>query len=56
MIIYNKIDRKNRVFNSDYNKISIITKNQIKNFKRMTKVNCAKEIVTQIYNNISSDE
>ena len=49
MIIYNKISSKNIVFNSDYNKISVITKNKIKNFKKMTKVNCAKEIINQIY-------
>ena len=50
MIVYNKINDKNRVFGSDYNKISIITKDQIKNFKKMTKVNCAKEIIKYIYN------
>ena len=52
MIIYNKIDNKNKVFDSDYNRISIITKNQIKKFKKMTKVNCAKQIIKQIYNTI----
>ena len=49
MIIYNKISSKNIVFNSDYNKISVITKNNIINFKKMTKINCAKEIINQIY-------
>ncbi len=49
MIIYNKINNQNTVFDSDYNKISIITKNEIKNLKRMTKVNCAKEIIKNIY-------
>ena len=52
MIVYNKIDSKNKVFGSDYNQISIITKNQIKKFKKMTKVNCAKQIIKQIYNTI----
>ena len=52
MIVYNKIDNKNKVFDSDYNRISIITKNQIKKFKKMTKVNCAKQIIKQIYNTI----
>ena len=52
MIVYNKIDNKNKVFDSDYNRISIITKDQIKKFKKMTKVNCAKEIIKQIYNTI----
>ena len=47
-----KIDSKNKVFGSDYNQISIVTKNQIKKFKKMTKVNCAKQIIKQIYNTI----
>tara|TARA_B100002051_G_scaffold260597_1_gene281246 strand:- start:1604 stop:2785 length:1182 start_codon:yes stop_codon:yes gene_type:complete len=49
MIIFNKISDKNKVFNSDYNQISIITKNKIKNFKKMTKINCAKKIIEYIY-------
>jgi len=52
MIIYNKIDNKNKVFDSDYNQISIITKKQTKKYKKMTKVNCAKQIIKQIYNSI----
>ncbi len=51
MIVYNKVNNKNTVFDSDYNKISIITKDKIKNFKKMTKVNCAKEIINHIYLN-----
>ena len=50
MLIYNKITKKNVIFDSEYNKISIITKNKIKNFKKMTKVNCAKKIIDHIYN------
>ena len=50
MIVYNKINNKNKVFDSNYNQISIITKNQIKEFKKMTKVNCAKEIIKHICN------
>ncbi len=56
MIIYNKINNQNTVFDSDYNKISIITKNEIKNLKRMTKVNCAKEIIKNIYIAESNNE
>ena len=56
MIIYNKISKKNKVFGSDYNKISIITNNEIKNFKKMTKVNCAKEIIKYVYNYQLTDE
>ncbi len=50
IIIYNKIDKKNQVFGSEYNKISIISNKNIKNFKKMTKVNCAKEIIKYVYN------
>ncbi len=50
MIVYNKINKKNKVFGSDYNKISIVTKKEIKNYRKMTKVNCAKEIIKYIYN------
>ncbi len=49
IVVYNKIDKKNEVFGSNFNKISIITKNKIKNYKRMTKVNCAKQIVEYVY-------
>ena len=56
MIVYNKINSKNEVFGSDYNKISIVTKNKIKNFRRMTKVNCAKEIINYIYYSIMTNE
>ena len=49
IIVYNKISIGNKVFGSKYNKISIVTKNEIKNFKKMTKVNCAKEIIKFIY-------
>ena len=56
MIIYNKIDSKNEIFNSEYNKISILTKNQIKNLKKMTKVNCAREIIKHIYNATLNNE
>ena len=56
MIVYNKINYKNRVFGSDYNKISIVTKNKIKDFKKMTKVNCAKEIIKYVYNHSLANE
>ena len=50
LIVYNKIDRNNQVFGSDYNKISIITKDKVKNFSKMTKINCAKKIIRFVYN------
>ena len=49
IVVYNKININNNVFGSDYNKISIITKKEIKNFKKKTKVNCAKEIINYAY-------
>ena len=56
MIIYNKIDKNNRVFGEDSNKISIITKKEIKNYKKMTKVNCAKQVIKSIYNTLNKNE
>ena len=50
IIVYNKINKKNQVFGSEYNKISIISKNKILNYKKMTKTNCAKEIIKYVYN------
>tara|TARA_B100000989_G_scaffold251568_1_gene199605 strand:+ start:219 stop:1388 length:1170 start_codon:yes stop_codon:yes gene_type:complete len=52
MIVYNKIDDKNKVFDSDFNRITIITKHQIKKFKKTTKINCAKQIIKEIYSTI----
>ncbi len=49
MIVYNKISSDNKIFGSDYNKISIITKNEIKDFSKMTKARCAKNIIKYIY-------
>lgn len=48
-IIVNKIDKKNKVFNSEMNKISIVTKEQIFNFKKTTKVEVAKKITSFIH-------
>ena len=56
MIIYNKIDKNNKVFGEDSNKISIITKKEIKNYKKMTKVNCAKQVIKSIYNTLNKNE
>tara|TARA_B100001057_G_scaffold84095_1_gene79912 strand:- start:10913 stop:12094 length:1182 start_codon:yes stop_codon:yes gene_type:complete len=56
MIIYNKINKTNKVFGEDNNKISIITKKEIKNYKKMSKVNCAKQIIKSIHNSLSKDE
>tara|TARA_B100000676_G_scaffold310741_1_gene378240 strand:- start:868 stop:2046 length:1179 start_codon:yes stop_codon:yes gene_type:complete len=52
MIIYNKISNDNKVFGLNENKISVITKNKLKNYPKTTKVNCAKHIIDSIYNQI----
>ena len=48
LIIYNKINKNNKIFDSDYNKISIISKNKIIKYPKMSKVNCAKKIINSI--------
>jgi phosphopantothenoylcysteine synthetase/decarboxylase len=45
----NEISENNKVFGSDMNKISIITKNKILNFKKTTKRMVAKTITKFIY-------
>ena len=48
LIIYNQINNKNKIFNSDYNKISIVSKDKVTSYPKMSKVNCAKKIVNSI--------
>ncbi len=47
-IIVNKINKYNDVFNSDYNKVTFITKNKKIDFKKMSKIKTAKHIVELI--------
>jgi len=47
-IIVNKIDKNNKVFGSDLNKVSFITKKTIKNFKKTSKTNIAKKTIELI--------
>ena len=54
MIIYNKISKKNKVFGSDKNKISILTKNKILNYSKFSKFKCANLIIDSIYNEIKN--
>ena len=49
MIIYNQITKKNKIFNSDSNKITIISKNKILKNTKTSKVNCAKKILNAVY-------
>jgi len=50
LIVYNQINNNNKVFNSDYNKISIIAHNKIVSFPKMSKIKCAKKIINMIHN------
>ena len=52
MIVYNKINKNNKVFGLNQNKISILTKNKVKNYSKTSKTNCAKYIINAIYNEI----
>ncbi|MBD1147261.1 bifunctional phosphopantothenoylcysteine decarboxylase/phosphopantothenate--cysteine ligase CoaBC [Pelagibacterales bacterium SAG-MED31] len=54
MIVFNKISNNNKVFGLDENKVSIITKDGIRNYAKTTKINCAKYIVDSIYNQIKN--
>ncbi|MDC0192451.1 bifunctional phosphopantothenoylcysteine decarboxylase/phosphopantothenate--cysteine ligase CoaBC [Alphaproteobacteria bacterium] len=47
-IIVNKINEYNNVFNSDYNKVTFITKKKKIDFKKMSKIKTAKHIVELI--------
>jgi len=54
MIIYNKISKKNKIFGLNENKISILTKNKIRNYAKTSKINCSKLIIESIYNEIKN--
>ena len=47
-ILANKLNKKNQVFGSDFNKISLVRKESIKKYKKMTKINVSKIIVGEI--------
>ncbi len=50
-IIGNEINNKNKVFGSDYNKIVLISNNNVTKYKKMTKINIAKIITEKIIQN-----
>jgi len=54
MMIYNKISKQNKVFGLNENKISILTKNKVKNYAKYSKIKCAKFIIDSIYNEINN--
>ena len=47
-IVANKISKNNKIFNSDMNQVSFITKNLTLNFKKTTKINVAKQVIKLI--------
>ena len=47
-IVVNKIDKKNQVFGSDFNKVSFVTKKTILNFNKTSKINVAKKVIRLI--------
>ena len=56
LIIVNKISKINNVFNSDYNKVSIIDRYKIHHLKRMTKKNVAKILIDKLINEFVNKE
>ena len=50
LIVVNKIDKKNKVFGLDYNQVTLVSHNEIKKLKKMTKINIAKILVNKIIN------
>jgi len=51
LIVVNKISKKNSVFGSEFNQVAIVDHNEVKKFRRMTKINVAKILVNKIINN-----
>ena len=47
-MVANKLGRDNQVFGSNLNKITIVKKEKIKRFKKMTKINTSKIIIKEI--------
>ena len=54
MIIYNKINKNNKVFGLNENKISILTKNKNMDYAKTSKINCANHIIDSIYKEIEN--
>ncbi len=50
LIVINKISKKNNIFGSDYNKVTMISLNEIKVLRKMTKIDVAKILVNKIIN------
>ena len=50
LIVYNNINNSNKVFGSNYNKITLITKYKKFSFPKMSKAKCAKKIISTVNN------
>ena len=50
LIVVNKFSKKNNIFGSDYNQVSIISQNKTNVLKKMTKIDVAKILVNKIIN------
>ena len=51
LIVLNKINKKDSIFGSEFNKVTIISHNQIDKLKKMTKIDVAKILVNKIIDN-----
>ena len=51
-IIVNKLNKKNMIFGSDFNKITLVKKDKIIWWKKMSKINVSKKIVEEIIKDI----
>ena len=51
-IIINKLNKKNMIFGSDFNKITLVKKDKIIRWKKMSKINVSKKIVEEIIKDI----
>ena len=53
LIVVNKISKKNNVFGSEYNQVTMISNNKINILKKMTKIDVAKILVNKIIDNFN---
>ena len=51
LIVVNKISKKNNIFGSDYNQVTMISHKKINVLRKMTKIDVAKILVNKIINN-----
>jgi len=54
LIVLNKINKKNDVFGSDFNQVTLISDNKIEKLQKMTKIEVAKILVKKIHDSINN--